>query len=78
MPATQRQPTQPIHQYEQCYACQRDQQKRREHARNVELETRLQNLVRQPRASASGASDKLGDHGADQRQAAGDSQTAKK
>ena len=57
-------------------AGQRDQQQRREHARDVELEAGLQDLVGQAGARAAGAGDEFGHHRADQRQAAGDAQPA--
>ena len=57
-------------------AGERDQKQGREHARDVELEARLQDLVGQARARAAGAGDELGHHRADQREAAGDAQAA--
>ena len=55
---------------EQADAGERDEEERREHARNVELKARLQDLVGQPRAAAAGAGDEFGDHRPDQRKPA--------
>ena len=51
-----------------------DQEQRREHARDFELEAGLQDLVGEPGVAAAGAGDELGHHRADQREAAGDAQ----
>ena len=52
----------------------RDQQQGREHARDAQLVARFEDAVSQPRLGAAGAGDELGDHRADQRQAARDAQ----
>ena len=64
------------HDGEQRDAGERDEEERREHARDVELEARLQDFVGEPGAAAAGAGDELGDHRADQRQPAGNAQAA--
>src|SRR5687767_9938668 len=47
-----------------------DHEKRREHARNLELVAGFEDTVGEARLDAAGAGDELGDHGADQGKAA--------
>ncbi len=76
MPLAERQLGQHDHEREQAHAGQRDQQEGCEHARDVELEAGLQDLVGEAGAAAAGAGDELGDHRPDQREAARDAQAA--
>ena len=55
---------------------QRDQQQRREHARDLQPVAGFEDAVRKPRRAAAGAGDELGNHRADQRKPAGDLQAA--
>src|ERR1700674_1365320 len=74
VPTAERQLGEPDHHGEQADAGERDEEQGGEHARDVEGEAGLQDLVGEAGAAAPGAGDELGDHGADQCKSAGDAQ----
>ncbi|KAH0427450.1 hypothetical protein KCU90_g7218, partial [Aureobasidium melanogenum] len=70
VPAAQTDARHPRRDGEQYDARHGDQQQRRKEPGNIQLKTRLQNLIGQPRAAAARSRDELGDHRTDQRQPA--------
>jgi hypothetical protein len=58
-------------------AAHREQQQRRKHARNIEAIAGFDDAVGEPRAGAGGSGCNLGNHRADQGEAAGDLETGK-
>src|SRR6187402_143811 len=67
VPAAQPDARHPCRDAEQHHASYRDQEQRSEEPRNVQLKTRLQDLIRKPRAAAARSRHELGHHRANQR-----------
>src|SRR5690349_22770955 len=76
VPAAQADARGPHGDAEQHHARERDQKERRKKARNVQLESRLQNLISQTRTAAAGSRDELRDDRTDQRKSARNPQAA--
>src|SRR5258708_28111687 len=66
VPLPEREPGQSHQEDEETDARNRDQEQRREHARDVELESALEDLIGEPRAAPARAGDEFADHPADQ------------
>src|SRR5262245_15549411 len=78
VPVAQRQMRDPACQKEYRDSGERDEKKRREHARDLEPVTGFENTVGEPRCTAAGAGDEFSNHSADQREPAGNFQAAEK
>src|SRR5574341_2406846 len=76
VPAAQREVGRERQDDEDEYPGAADQEKRGEHARDLELVARLQYPVGEPRLDAAGAGDELRNHRADEREPAADPQAA--